>query len=394
MGFLFKVSKKDTKTNARAGVITTPNGVIETPAFSPVATKATVKTLDPVDIKDTNTQVVLGNAYHLYLQPGMEIIKKFGGYAPFMGWSGPTITDSGGYQVSFLWNGSQDKEKLKARITDFGMYFQSHIDGTKHFLSPEKSIKIQNTLGADIIMAFDQPLSPRFTSIKNKEAFKRTLKWEEESFKVWREIEAKREQGTYQALFGIVQGGTNRKLTRKFLDFVLKLDFPGVAIGGESIGNNPKLTADTLDILVDGWPSDKPVHALGLGGGPEGIFTAIERGVDLFDNSSVTRMARAGLLFINPEDDGKKSNKFRIDIKQNVNSVDMSAISKVCKCYACRNFTKSYINHLFKSDEILGLRLATIHNVYFINDLMKKIRVAIFGGDFFYLKSSWLGKRG
>ena len=406
MDFSFNLEKKDKKTQARAGIINTPHGKIKTPAFSPVATKASVKGLTPNDLKETKSQVVLGNAYHLYLRPGTETIEKFGGFAPFMGWNGPTITDSGGYQVSFLFqkpfrerdrlaiqDRRRDEELSKVSITDYGMYFRSHIDGGKQFISPEKSIEIQRVLGADIIMAFDQPLSKGLTLAKKKEAIERTLKWEERSFKEWDKSGKKSIQGKYQALFGIVQGGTNRSLSRQSLKFILETGFPGIAVGGDAIGEDPKMTATALDTVSDQLPDDKPVHALGLGGGPEGVFEAVERGVDLFDNSSVTRMARTGLLFIYPEDGGNKQNKFRINIEKSIYKDDKKPISKICGCLTCRTFSKAYIHHLLVSDEPLGVRLTTIHNVYFYNDLMKKIRKTILEDDFLSLKKYWIDSK-
>ena len=385
MDFSFKVVKKDKNSCARAGIITTPHGTIKTPAFSPVATKASVKTLSPEDIKDTKSQVILANTYHLYLQPGVETIKKFGGFAPFMGWDGPTVTDSGGYQVSFLWspkNSEEAKGKI-SQITDRGAYFFSHIDGTKHLLTPEKSMEIQKILGADIIMAFDQPLGSDFPKRKQKEAFERTLKWEERSYIHWKKLKSK------QALFGIVQGQEDKALRRKSLEFVLSMNFPGIAMGGESIGANPKITSQTLDTVADLLPDDKALHALGLGGGPEGIFEAVERGVDTFDNTGITRMARTGLLFIYPQDGGKIGNKFRVDIGKSKYRDNKKPLSKICGCYTCKNFSAAYLRHLIVSKEILGLRLATIHNVYFINDLMERIREAILDADFSILKKHW-----
>lgn len=386
--FSFKVLKKDNKTKARAGVISTPHGKILTPAFSPVATRASVKTLDIRDIKETKSQVVLSNTYHLYLRPGTKIIKKFGGFAPYMGWDGPTITDSGGYQVSFLWDKVKDEEESfdakVIKIDDNGALFSSYIDGSKHLLTPEKSMEIQESLGADIIMAFDHPLKIGISSKSAKEAFNRTLKWEERSFAHWRKIKSK------QALFGIIQGGTNKNLRRESLNFILKMGFPGLAMGGETIGSNPKITADSLDTIVDLLPDEKPLHALGLGGGPEGIFEAVERGVDTFDNTSITRMARTGLLFISPDDGGNIKNKFRKDIKITKLKEDDKPFSKNCGCLMCQKYSTSYIHHLFKSKEITGLRLATIHNVYFVNNLMEKIRSSILNSDFLNLKKSWL----
>lgn len=399
--FNFKLLKKDTKTRARVSIIETPHGTIQTPAFSPVGTKATVKGLTPEDIVSTNSQVVLANAYHLYLKPGLEVISEFGGFAPFMKWDGPTITDSGGYQVSFLWPHSAKASRGKsedtisryqAKITDEGMKFRSHIDGSQHFLTPELSMEIQKTLAADIIMALDQPMSPRFSDKKNKEALKRTLLWEEQSFKFWQKNNCQSIRGTYQSLFGIIQGGLDKKIRKEFLDFVLSMDFPGIAIGDETIGSDPAITAQSLDTISEFLPDDKPVHALGLGGGPEGVFEAVARGVDIFDNSSVTRMARTRLLFIHPEDGGTQLNKFRLNIESSKYAADKNSISSSCKCYTCQNFSRAYIHHLFSVEEMLGARLATIHNIYFYNNLMSDIRKGIQNGDFQSLKDMWIKK--
>lgn len=390
MDFKFEVIKGDKKTRARAGKIYTPHGVINTPAFSPVATKASVKTLSPEDLKLTGSQVVLGNTYHLYLRPGVEIINKFGGFSKFMGWEGPSITDSGGYQVSFLWTIGDEDSAKDIKINDSGATFRSHIDGSIHKLTPEKSMEIQKSLGADIIMAFDQPLAHDSTSSLKKEAFQRTLKWEERSFTAWSENERKRDSGTYQALFGIIQGEDDLVLRQRSLKFLLGFPFPGLAIGGKSVGADPHLTAKALDTIVEILPDDKPLHALGLGGGPVGIFTAVERGVDIFDNTGITRMARTGLLFLHPEDGGNVKNKFRSDIKKSKYLSVKKAFSKTCSCYTCSNFSAGYLHHLMVSSEVLGLRLATIHNVHFINNLMSEMRVSIANNDFSALKKHWL----
>lgn len=390
MDFKFEVIKGNKKTRARAGKIYTPHGVINTPAFSPVATKASVKTLSPEDLKLTGSQVVLGNTYHLYLRPGVEIINKFGGFSKFMGWEGPSITDSGGYQVSFLWTIGDEDSAKDIKINDSGATFRSHIDGSIHKLTPEKSMEIQKSLGADIIMAFDQPLAHDSTSSLKKEAFQRTLKWEERSFTAWSENERKRDSGTYQALFGIIQGEDDLVLRQRSLKFLLGFPFPGLAIGGKSVGADPHLTAKALDTIVEILPDDKPLHALGLGGGPVGIFTAVERGVDIFDNTGITRMARTGLLFLHPEDGGNVKNKFRSDIKKSKYLSVKKAFSKTCSCYTCSNFSAGYLHHLMVSSEVLGLRLATIHNVHFINNLMSEMRVSIANNDFSALKKHWL----
>jgi tRNA-guanine transglycosylase len=389
MDFAFTLQKKDKKTHARVGVIKTLHGEILTPAFSVVGTRASVRGLSPEDLVDTKTQVVLANAYHLYLEPGLETLKTFKGFAPFMMWNGPTITDSGGYQVSFLW-GKSETNNHKVNITDKGMYFRSHIDGSKHLLSPEQSIEIQRVLGADIIMAMDQPMGFKFSEKENTKAYERTFKWEERSYISWAKTKGLNDYGNFQALFGIIQGQLDKNKRQKFLKFILSMGFPGIAIGDETIGSDPKVTAQSLNTIVDMLPDDKPLHALGLGGGPEGIFEAVERGMDIFDNSSITRLARTGFLFIYPQDGGKSVNKFRINIHKTVYKDDRKPLSSKCKCSTCASFSRSYIRHLLISKEILGARLATIHNVYFINALMTEIRTSIVNGDFTSLKRHWL----
>ncbi len=383
--FSFELVKKDNKTLARAAVIHTPHGDIATPAFSVVGTKASVKGLDETDLKNAGSQVVLANTYHLYLRPGVDVIKKFGDLRNFMKWDRPMITDSGGYQVSFLWESGKTDSRGKVKITEEGAIFRSHIDGSKHLLTPEKSMEIQKILGADIIMALDQPMGNKFTDKQNKIAFERTLRWEERSFNHWKKIKSK------QALFGIIQGQANKKLRTECLKFLLALDFPGLAIGDEEIGVDPARTAASLDTIVDILPDNKPLHALGLGGGPEGIFTAVERGMDTFDNSGITRMARTGVLYIYPEDGGSKLSKFRIDINKSKFRGVKKPISKICKCHTCLNYSSAYVHHLLANSEPLGVRLSTIHNVYFINDLMNEIRKNILNGQFNSLKKYWLG---
>lgn len=382
----FKVFKKDRKTRARFGKIVVPAGEILTPAFAPVATRASVRALSPDDLKAAKTQVILANTYHLFLRPGVDVIKQFGGFAHFMKWDGPTITDSGGYQVSFLWQRGRNKQKGKVvKITDEGVVFASHIDGRRYRLTPELSMQIQKILGADIIMAFDQPLSMDESPAKQKEAFLRTMLWEKRSYLEWRKL------GTQQMLFGIIQGEIDKSMRRQSLSFLLEYDFPGLAIGGASIGSNPTLIAKALDTIVDLLPDDKPLHALGLGGGPEGIFNAVERGVDIFDNTGVTRMARTGLLFIYPEDGGTRLNKFRFNIKRQQFASDRKPLSKICHCIVCQNYSRAYIHHLLVTGELLGFRLATIHNLCFVNHFLYTIRKAIMNGDFLDMESEWLG---
>lgn len=382
----FELIKKGNKTRARAGIIRTKHGDIKTPAFSVVGTKASVKGLDEKDLKDVGSQVVLANTYHLYLRPGTEVIKKFGSVREFMKWDGPMITDSGGYQVSYLWT-KGDEVGQSVKITDQGAKFRSHIDGDWHEITPEKSMQIQKILGADIIMAFDQPIKLSDSDRKNKEALRRTFDWEARSFAEHKKLKSK------QALYGILHGGLSKQVRKSFLDFILTTGFDGIAFGDETIGSDPALTARGMDTVSEFLPDDKPVHALGLGGGPEGIFTAVERGMDTFDNTGITRMARTGLLFIHPEDGGNRLNKFRIDIGKGKFGLSKKPISKICKCHTCLHYSSAYIHHLLVNYEPLGVRLTTIHNVHFINSLMNAIRESILNGRFTQLKKHWVGTK-
>ncbi len=391
---MFKYKKQQNEGYARAGIIQTPHGEIQTPAFIPVATQATVKTLTVEELKESGSQAVLANTYHLFLSPGSDVISKFGGFGPFMNWNGPTFTDSGGYQVSFLWEpqkGILQKSDRAAsvKITDEGATFKSHRDGTAHILTPEKSMEIQAALGADIIMAFDQPLSGNTTEKRQDEAFLRTLKWEERSFIRWEEIQKNREK--FQALYGIVQGEIDPKKRIESLQFVLKLNFPGIAIGGASIGSNPDITRAALQTIVNLFPDDKPIHALGLGGGPEGILNAVSLGIDTFDNTSVTRMARTGLIFLFPEDGGNIKNKFRVDIRK-FSPDDNSSISKICVCTTCKKYSRAYLRHLIVNDELLGGRLLSIHNVAYMNTFMSLVRSSILNKSFENFQKQWVGR--
>lgn len=388
--FNFSIHKTTDQGLARVGEIQTPHGTIATPAFSPVATRASVRALGVDDLLTAESQVVLANTYHLYLQPGSEKIAEFGGFGPFMNWRGPTITDSGGYQVSFLWESGEAPGK-KVKITDEGATFTSHIDGSTHLLTPENSMEIQQSLAADIIMAFDQPMSSDYADDLNKEAFTRSLLWERRSYEHWRRLEEHRNKGTFQALFGIVHGGSNRDYVKTFSEFVQELDFPGIAIGGEYIGSDVRLTSEALDMANEFRDFSKPVHALGLGGGPEGIIEAVSRGIDLFDNTSITRMARAGLVFVAPSDGGSKKNKYRLNLNNARFKSSHDPISSHCSCYTCQNYSCAYLNHLFKAGELLAYRLTSIHNVYFVNQMMKNIRQAITENSFGALKKEWIG---
>lgn len=388
--FSFNVIARDKRTRARAGKIKTAHGAIETPAFVAVGTQASVKGLSPKDLKETGVQILFGNTYHLHLRPGEDTIKKFGGLGKFMSWNGPAITDSGGFQVFSLGQKKikilqEDEEANLVNITEDGVEFRSHIDGSKHMFTPEKSVEIQKKLGADIILAFDECAPHPSTYEYTKKAMKRTHGW------ALRSLKASRGKQFYpwkQALYGIIQGGVYKDLRKESAKFISKLDFDGIAIGGVSVGESKKQMRDVLDWVSPILPEKKPRHLLGIGE-IDDIFTAIERGMDTFDCVIPTRFGRYGIVFVSPPE-GNVKNKFRIDSNKTIFSKDKSPIAKDCNCYTCKNFTRAYIYHLFRAQELLAYRLASYHNVFFINNLVKKIREAILNDEFTKLKKQWL----
>ncbi|MDO8559171.1 MAG: tRNA guanosine(34) transglycosylase Tgt [bacterium] len=381
--FSFKIIKKSKKSWARAGILETPHGIIHTPAFISVATQASVKSLSPEDLENLGAEVILSNTYHLYLRPGAEIVKKAGGLHKFMNWKGPMVTDSGGFQVFSLgWGrvhkigkigwfpGSEEFQEARlpeearlqrpkfVKITEDGVEFTSHLDGSKHFFTPEKSIKIQEDLGADIIFAFDECTSPLAGYDYTKRSIKRTHDW------AVRCLKAKKRKD--QALFGIVQGGEYKDLRAESLKFITSLPFDGIGIGG-SLGKTRKDMFKILKRMHSFLPEEKPRHLLGIGRS-EDLENCVKLGMDLFDCVWPTRLARRGSLIV-------KSG--RINIKNAKYIKDFQPIEKGCPCYACKNFTRAYISHLFRAKELLAYRLATIHNLYFTLKLMENIRNAI-----------------
>ncbi|ATW23959.1 tRNA guanosine(34) transglycosylase Tgt [Candidatus Formimonas warabiya] len=347
----YTLIKKDTETAARVGVLQTSHGSIHTPVFMPVGTQATVKTISPEELKDLGAEIILGNTYHLYLRPGHDLVAEAGGLHKFMHWDGPILTDSGGFQVFSL----NDLRK----ISDEGVTFRSHIDGSSHFFTPEKVMEIEMALGADIAMAFDE-CAPYPCEIKDvQRAVERTATW------AARCKEAHRH--SYQALFGIVQGGTIRELREKSARDITSLGFPGYAIGGLSVGEPKPLMYQVLDYTVPLLPEDKPRYLMGVGS-PDCLVEGVARGIDMFDCVLPTRIARNGTVFV-PE--GK------LVIRNAEYARDFSPIDENCSCYACRNYSRAYIRHLIKCNEVLGIRLTTIHNLHYLVDLMKNIRLAI-----------------
>ena len=367
--FKYELIKKSNECNARLGKIYTDHGEIETPIFMPVGTRATVKTMTPDELKDIGSQIILGNTYHLYLRPGMDIIKKAGGLHKFMNWDLPILTDSGGFQVFSLAN--------NRKIYEDGVEFRSHIDGSKQFISPEISVDMQNTLGSDIMMSFDEcaPYPADYDYIKN--SMERTTRWA-------KRCKDHHKNTDKQALFGIVQGGMYKDLRERSARDLVDLDFPGYSIGGLSVGEPLELMNEMLDHTIQSLPEDKPRYNMGIGS-PNYIFESVERGIDVVDCVLPTRIARNGTVFTS---DG------RLVIKNARYKEDFSPLDHNCDCYTCKNYTRAYIRHLFNVDEILGLRLATIHNLYFLIELMEKIRESIKNDNFKSLKDDFYKKYG
>lgn len=371
----FKITKKSKKSRARLGIIETAHGRVRTPAFYPVATKATVKTLTPADIKRIGFEAVLANTYHLYLQPGHKLVKKMGGLHRFMNWSGPIATDSGGFQVFSLGFGLEHgvgkigffpgedeqprshKTKLMT-VDETGVNFRSHLDGSKHRLTPKKSIEIQEALGADIIFAFDECTSPLADYEYTKKAVERTSRWAEICLKA-----RKRKD---QHLFGIVQGGEWRDLREQSAKFIGQMPFDGLAIGG-SLGKSKKDMFRIIRWVVSCLPENKPRHLLGIGY-PEDIRKAVRQGIDLFDCVYPTRVARHGILL---------TNRREINIARACYRQDKRPVAAGCDCDTCRNFSRAYLHHLFRAKEILASRLATIHNLHFMFQLVKRVRTEV-----------------
>lgn len=348
----YELIKKDSRTKARRGRVNTPHGPIETPVFMPVGTAGTVKAMKPEEVRDMGAQIILGNTYHLYLRPGHEVVKAAGGLHKFMNWERAILTDSGGFQVFSL--GAMRK------ISEEGVEFRSHIDGSKHMLSPEKSMEIQNALGSDIMMAFDEcaPYPADRNYVKN--SLERTTRW----LKRCKEYHRNTEQ---QSLFGIMQGGMYKDLRKQSAEEIVELDLPGYAIGGLSVGEPKEIMYEVMDDCVDYLPADKPRYLMGVGS-PDCLFEGVERGIDMFDCVLPTRIARHGMAM---------TSQGRVNIKNAKYERDFTPLDPNCDCYTCRNYSKAYLRHLFKSDEILSSMLMTTHNLHFLVNTMAGIRKAI-----------------
>ncbi len=388
--FFFKILHKDKKTKARVGKLTTAHGDINTPTFTPVGTQATVKTLSPFELKEIGAQLVFGNTYHLHLRPGEEVIDKLGGLAKFMSWNSPTITDSGGFQVFSLGQKTitlEDGEEVGlVGITGKGVQFRSHLDGSKHMFTPEKSIEIQHKLGADLILAFDQ--CPAYPSNEEdvRKAVERTHDW---LLRCISYHKSNNKKG--QAFLGIVQGGVYANLRKQSAEFVSRQDVDAIAIGGVAVGESKDLMRKALLDTMPYLPEEKFKHLLGIGE-VDDIFDITSQGIDSFDCVIPTRFGRYGIVFASPPE-GNRKNKFRLDLNKTFYKTDAGPVTKGCDCKVCVNYSRAYLHHLFKANEILAYRLASYHNVYFLTHLVKQIREAILEDKFEDLKSSWINSR-
>lgn len=352
----FTLIHKDTSTKARLGRLETGHGVIETPTFMPVGTQGSVKTLSPKELKEADSQIILGNAYHLYLRPGLEIIKNAGGLHKFISWDKPILTDSGGYQI-FSLAGFR-------KIKDEGVEFQSHLDGSRHFLTPEKVIEIENVLGSDIMMPLDECAPYPCDHKHAKTAMERTTYWARRSVSVVRRQSSVVRK---QLLFGIIQGATYEDLRRQSAQEIVETGFDGYAMGGLSVGEPKDSRYNIISYTADFMPELFPRYLMGLGT-PEDILEAVKMGMDMFDCVIPTRYGRNGTAF---------TSLGKIVIRNGLYSQDLGPLDRACDCYTCSNFSRSYLRHLFNVEEILGLHLVSYHNIYFYNRLLKSIRQAI-----------------
>ena len=350
--FKYEVVKVCKQSGARIGRFTTPHGVIETPVFMPVGTKATVKSLSPEEVKEAGSQIILSNTYHLYLRPGHELVKKAGGLHKFMNWDRPILTDSGGFQVFSL--------SALGKISDEGVYFNSFIDGSKHFMTPEKSIEIQRALGSDIMMAFDQCTPGGVSYEKSATAMERTLRWLERSAKA-------AEGAENQILFPIIQGNMFEDLRIESAKRTVPYAKCGIAIGGLSVGEPKDVMYRMLDTIRPYYPENMPRYLMGVGSA-DCIVEGVCRGVDMFDCVLPTRIARNGTAMTMHGD---------ITIRNAAYKEDFGPIEEGCDCYCCRNYTRAYVRHLINCDEILGGRLLSVHNIRFLHRLVNKIKEAI-----------------
>lgn len=362
----FKLIHKDKNSHARAGLLQTQHGVVNTPVFMPVGTQATIKALTPEEVKNAGSEIILANAYHLYLRPGIDIIKQAGGLHKFMAWDKAILTDSGGYQVFSL--------AVIKNISTHGVKIQSHIDGSMHMLTPEKVMEIQNALGSDIIMPLDECVHYPCEYDYAKIAAERTLEWAKRS----KEYLINHQDDKPALLFGIIQGSTYKDLRKTCAQEIVNIGFDGYAIGGVSVGEPNEVIYEIINYTMPYVPENAPRYVMGIGT-PQDIITAIENGFDMFDCIIPTRYGRTGTAF---------TSKGKINLRNAEHTNDFNSLDAECSCYTCKNFTRSYIRHLFNVNEILGLKLLSLHNIYFYIKLLQVAREAILADNFANFKQN------
>lgn len=396
----FAISSCCSRTLARSGSVSTPHGKFDTPTFMPVGTYGAVRLLDPRELLDAGAQVVLGNALHLELTVGSERVASLGGLSKFMGWPGPTLTDSGGYQVSYMWRSGMNSMEGGSRkenpistilsVNDDAAHIRSSINGDCYSLSPESSIDIQARLGADLLVALDQPTFDTDGLSEAASTLTRSHNWTLRSHRRWQALQTSG-IATGTGFFPVIQGGRHPTLRRESTRFAVGLETGCVAIAGESIGISPQVSRETIETVRDLIPRTLLLYAMGLGGGPEGFFEAVEAGVDMFDNTSPSRMGRCGLALLHPESGGTRENRFRVNLKRGRFKDDESPLDSECSCETCRKFSRAYIHHLLKIREPLGMRLLSLHNISLMCRLGESMRASIRDDKFDLLKRSWLG---
>ena len=369
----FNLIHQEKHTKARLGKIFTSRGEISTPCFMPVGTQGTVKALSPQELNDSGAKIILSNAYHLFLRPGMELIKKAGGLHNFIGWNKPMLTDSGGFQIFSL--------ALLRKVSDKGVEFQSHIDGMRHFLSPEDVMQVQHDLGADIIMPLDECVHDPCSKDHAEVAMHRTLDWAKRS-KLAHDSIRRPATGDRRLLFGIVQGATYDDLRKVCAEEIVNMDFDGYAIGGVSVGEPKNLLYNIIQLVSGFLPQDKPRYVMGVGT-PVDLVEAVEHGIDMFDCVVPTRYGRNGTAF---------TSLGKMVVRNAPYIEDFRPLDPECSCYCCRNFTRAYLRHLFNTEEILGLRLISLHNIHYYLDLMSKVREAIRQDNFREFKKDFLAR--
>jgi queuine tRNA-ribosyltransferase len=371
--FSFKIDARDQR--ARVGRFMTPHGPVETPAFMAVGTLGAVKALDPLELRAMGAQMILANAYHLHLRPGSEVVRELGGLHRFMGWHGPILTDSGGFQVFSL--------ATLRTVDEDGVEFRSHLDGSKHRFTPESVVRIQRNLGADVIMQFDHVIPGQSDETAARDASERSVRWLVRCAAEFARLRAEDDQQPPQALLPVLQGGIYESLRREAVDAVRAAgDWLGYGIGGLSVGESKEAMYRMLDVVDEALPEERPRYLMGVGF-PEDLVEGVRRGVDLFDCVAPTRMGRNGAAFTR---DG------RINIKRAEYRLDPRPLDDACDCAGCARFSRAYVRHLFLADEILGLRLLSLHNVHFLVSLMGQARRALAAGDFGAWSRDWLAR--